>query len=323
MGAGVLYLGIDEAGYGPRVGPLCVGASLFSIDGIGVAEATSSDAPDLWSLLSHGVRRGGQSDDGRVVVDDSKRLLRRHRGRADLSSLELGVRAFLSLAGHQADSWESIFESLRCGWCEEWSGLASPELAHTPTVVAIRTNPIRRCAREAGVRCLGVRCASVDACEFNRRLREHGTKSSLSFAMVCDHIERALEMERPLSIVVDRQGGRTSYQRLLRERFPWLGVSETSRSPERSVYSLTQHGGPDCHLEFRTRAEEASMAVALASMSAKLVREVRMHHFNSYWCDRIPELKPTAGYGLDARRWIEDVTGCVADDELARVVRTR
>ncbi|MHC4976819.1 MAG: hypothetical protein ACYTF7_09470, partial [Planctomycetota bacterium] len=140
---------------------------------------------------------------------------------------------------------------------------------------------------------------------------------------VCDHLERALEMERPLVAVIDRQGGRTTYQRVLRDRFPWLGIEEMVRSAERSVYRLSQHQGPVCWVEFRTKAEDVSLPVALASMAAKLVREMRMHQFNSYWCERIPELKPTAGYGIDGKRWIEDVAGSVTSEELSAIVRAR
>ena len=44
----LIYAGIDEAGYGPMFGPLCVaGASVFILE-----EYNPDDgAPDMWSLL--------------------------------------------------------------------------------------------------------------------------------------------------------------------------------------------------------------------------------------------------------------------------------
>ena len=49
----VRIAGIDEAGYGPLLGPLCVGVSVFHVEQWGEGEA----APNLWKLLSAGVCR--------------------------------------------------------------------------------------------------------------------------------------------------------------------------------------------------------------------------------------------------------------------------
>ncbi|MHC4977267.1 MAG: hypothetical protein ACYTF7_11805, partial [Planctomycetota bacterium] len=239
MTRSVLYLGVDEAGYGPRVGPMCVGASLFSLDATSTASSNHEPAlVDFWAKLTHGVCRASDRDGRRVVVDDSKRVMRRKAGYADTSALELGVRAFLSLAGEPTGTWPEILASLRCDLGPDSERARGPELVHDGSRVAILTNPIRRSAQDSGVRCLGVRCACVEASELNERVRERGTKSAVSFACVCDHLERALKMERPLVAVIDRQGGRTTYQSVLRDRFPWLGIEEMVRSAERSVYRL-------------------------------------------------------------------------------------
>ena len=49
----LIYAGIDEAGYGPMLGPLCVGLSVFRVDG---AEAADG-APNLWGALRGAVCR--------------------------------------------------------------------------------------------------------------------------------------------------------------------------------------------------------------------------------------------------------------------------
>jgi hypothetical protein len=74
-------------------------------------------------------------------------------------------------------------------------------------------------------------------------------------------------------------------------------------------------------IHFRPEAEDAHLPVALASMTAKLVRELAMARFNRYWCLRMPELKPTAGYTLDARRWLEEANGVVREEEREVMVR--
>jgi hypothetical protein len=49
------------------------------------------------------------------------------------------------------------------------------------------------------------------------------------------------------------------------------------------------------------------LPVALGSMLSKYLRELHMILFNRYWCERRPDLKPTAGYSVDARRFLEDI----------------
>ena len=53
------------------------------------------------------------------------------------------------------------------------------------------------------------------------------------------------------------------------------------------------------------------MPVALASMTAKYVRELAMAAFNAHWTTLAPELRPTAGYPLDARRWRGDAAAAL------------
>ena len=57
---------------------------------------------------------------------------------------------------------------------------------------------------------------------------------------------------------------------------------------------------------FRTKGE-AFLPTALASMTAKYLRELSMRAFNEYWCARVPNLRPTAGYPGDASRFRGEV----------------
>ena len=45
------------------------------------------------------------------------------------------------------------------------------------------------------------------------------------------------------------------------------------------------------------------MPAALASMTSKYLRELAMRAFNEFWCGRVHDLAPTAGYPRDARRF--------------------
>jgi len=81
----VIYAGIDEAGYGPLLGPLCVGASAFRLADV----RDASTAPDLWSLLSLGVCRKPKDARRRIAIADSKKL--KSAGDQPLIHLERGV----------------------------------------------------------------------------------------------------------------------------------------------------------------------------------------------------------------------------------------
>ncbi len=49
------------------------------------------------------------------------------------------------------------------------------------------------------------------------------------------------------------------------------------------------------------------LPVALASMLAKYVRELCMGQFNRYWGHLVPGLQPTAGYYVDAQRFLGEI----------------
>ena len=76
-------VGIDEAGYGPNLGPLVQAA---------VALRLPDDDPAGWETLKPWVRRCHEKDDGRLLVDDSKKV---HAGPNGFAKLETGIRGAL------------------------------------------------------------------------------------------------------------------------------------------------------------------------------------------------------------------------------------
>jgi len=106
-------------------------------------------------------------------------------------------------------------------------------------------------------------------------------------------------------VICDKHGGRNRYDELISQHFDDQFVFRLEESREKSRYRM---GSMDfC---FRTKAEEF-LPVALASMVAKYTREVLMHQFNQFWATHIPDLKPTQGYPLDAKRFRDDITSVV------------
>lgn len=326
----VLCAGIDEAGYGPRLGPLCVAASAFEIahpvgpeDSLTDLTATS---PDVWSLLSPGVGRDPRAArDGRVVVADSKLLM----GKKDrsLALLERGVLSFARAADLPHATDDDLAAALGA------SGLGGAWYAGPPQPLPCDEDPgrlrlmamaVAQACETARVTPVLLRCEALDESRFNDCCAREGVKSRVSFALVARHLARVWERlgpELPGFVAIDRQGGRTHYLRELAAALPGAGVSIVEESDERSVYNALGPGGRRMRVEFRVEAESAHFAVALASMTAKYVRELAMARFNRYWCARAPELKPTAGYALDATRWLRDVAPHASTDELGAMVR--
>jgi hypothetical protein len=54
---------------------------------------------------------------------------------------------------------------------------------------------------------------------------------------------------------------------------------------------------------------ERALPTALASMVSKYLRELSMHAFNAYWRRHLPDLRPTAGYPGDSRRFKTEIAG--------------
>ncbi|MBR5626869.1 MAG: hypothetical protein IKW74_04530 [Thermoguttaceae bacterium] len=63
---------------------------------------------------------------------------------------------------------------------------------------------------------------------------------------------------------------------------------------------------PVIEIRFTAKGEK-NRPTALASVASKYIRELSMIAFNQFWQKHIPELKPTAGYPVDAIRFRQDI----------------
>ena len=144
--------------------------------------------------------------------------------------------------------------------------------------------------------------AIVDPGEFNARTKALN-KSDFLFEVVAGLIGRVRTAvgDEPLRILVGKHGGRQFYLRSLNQLVsPTVMVREETR--RRSAYEI-----PGASIEFLEDAEDAHELVALASMIGKYVRERAMELFNRWWACRVANLRPTAGYGSDGRRFWRDI----------------
>jgi len=298
-------VGVDEAGYGPNLGPFVMTAVACRTDDA-LADAC------LWSALRPAVRRAADADDGRIAVDDSKRVYGANpRG---LAVLERGVLAALWRdASTPLATFLSGFcaETVMSELCAEpWYLGASGLPGHMPPdEVAAAAARFDEACTAAGVR--GWKAFSVVVCpaRFNALLDAAGSKGAV-LAHGLGELLRASRTLAPadeaLAIHIDKHGGRNRYTAQIQHALAADLVLPLQEGMSASVYHV--HGmGRDMRLTFRPRADVTHFCVALASMVSKYVRERLMEEFNRFWLEKTPGLRPTAGYPGDAKRFYDAI----------------
>jgi ribonuclease HII/sulfur transfer protein SufE len=295
-------IGIDEAGYGPNLGPLVLSAAAWRVNG-------GNDPP--WEEFAAVARRCHEADDGRVLIDDSKKV---YQGAQGLARLECGVLA--ALPGRAAD-WTLADAVARL------DPTAPADLAREVWYTGRTALPLAACRDALGAAadrvagCAGrvwLRSAVVAVPRFNALLDHHGSKAGvLAEGLIA--LLRAADAELPpgeaLVVEADKQGGRHYYAPLLQTAFPDAWVVVECEKPDESRYRLTGLAR-EVVVTFRPRADAGHPCVAWASMACKYLREALMREFNAFWQAHVPGLKATAGYPTDATRFFEEVRPALA-----------
>ncbi len=291
------HVGIDEAGYGPTLGPLAI-----------VCVAIDGDDPA--ALLTTGVM-------------DSKKL----HDPLDLAPLERVVLPAIAwLTGFQPDSAADCFAllgenaELHAGvpWMDGAANLRLPVAATSlPTWTIPDLTP------------RGLSGALVQPRAYNAYLRGDGSRFGNKADLEWQHISRLLSAVHDPHVatttVVDRLGGRKFYREVLQAVFPETLVLIEDESPHVSRYLIPASTHAGHTIGFHVGGETVSPLTAIASCIAKYARELHMLLLNRHWCARMPWLAPTAGYPQDAVRWLHQVGDGHVDawrDDLIRITKS-
>jgi len=316
-----LLIATDEAGYGPRLGPLVIVATAWRL-------AAGQDLE-----MAH---------QRKIRIDDSKRIFKQNKasaGRPAASAIDLVTDAVATwiastAAGDDFPAWlkaiapQDVVGLAGQPWfaClnETASAPASaPPQTTTPIPSPTTTPENRRILVEhwsaGGLRLVGIGARIIDAASFNSLLETVGNKADLlshtTCALAIDLMRRHhTASDGEVVIRSDRFGGRAYYGGLVQHHCPEFTLRVTAETGRQSDYRLVgPGGGPTITWSF-TVGGDSYPPVAMSSIIAKSTRERLMGYFNDHFRElaahhpTVPRpLRPTAGYAVDAARFLTDI----------------
>jgi len=297
-------VGIDEAGYGPTLGPLVVALTATGWpDGTDLME-------DRWSSLSQIIQPVAvgrfRTKDSRLVVGDSKKIKVLSGGHQRLGA---PWRTLFHTDLPAELSADDFISKVDCLGRDEL--LAEPWWRCGHPVVLVANCGASQLDNNSQMKPLFRAIILVVAVEhFNAICRQSGSKGAVTGNGWISLLSRFLGTVADgdvVEVLADKQGGRDRYGSMLLEATSGAGwvIPEREGAAE-SIYRCT--GLPyDLRLKVTPRAEASCPNVALASMIAKHMRDTTMEVFHSFWAALVPGLQPTAGYPGDAIRYIEAI----------------
>lgn len=304
----MIVIATDEAGYGPKLGPLVVAASAWRLpDGL----ADAQQMRDAFGVVSQPLVVDGV----RIVVDDSKAVFQSKS--AGKNSCGYEVLQQVTLAG--------------CRWCglsgdsaeliHDLAPADQVEIRNTPwlkdfaseSVATDSANRLVEVWKTGGAQLLGIQSRVITAASFNRYCDDGSNKSDLLSQTTLQLARSVLDSlsilpDESVAVYCDRHGGRRYYAGPLQSVFDGTLVGVIVESQTESSYRVP-YGQRDFGIRFTVKGDSFT-PVAFSSMVAKYLREKAMESLNAYFAklhDEPQALRATAGYPVDADRFLSDI----------------
>ncbi|MFQ5502291.1 MAG: hypothetical protein ACE5EQ_08320 [Phycisphaerae bacterium] len=300
-----ILVGIDEAGYGPILGPLVLSAAAFELP---------PDTADrcLWQVLRHSIRRSATGRDPRIAILDSKKL---HKSANGIARLERSVLAVTTAARGLPQDLRTLLgilcpDSLNRLHAYPWYRGANPNLpiAADPAGIRIAAQTLRRNLEDQAVRLAGCWSEILLEGHYNRMVGKTRNKAVVLLGLVLRLIQRISDAHphHALRILIDKQGARSHYGPHLMRAFEDRRLKVIEETDGLSVYELVR-GTSRWEVSFSRSGDDHHLPIALASLYSKYQRELLMHCFNRFWSQQAPDVSPTAGYYQDGMRFLKQI----------------
>lgn len=288
----MLCIGIDEAGYGPKIGPLIMSSTAFSCN------SQSHFKESLKDYIKDG-------KNGTLIIDDSKRVYRSGSG---FKRLESSVLSFLSMVGCKFDNLQDLLESLHINidddlvWYKKFADVTLPLESSRNFIIDI-SEKIKEAMRDNDISIEGIWSCLLFAPDFNAAADLYKNKSKvlwLLFTKVISSMMLDMDIDGG-DVCVDKHGGRNFYKTDLEKLFGERIV--TLKEGRNSSYLIVR---PHTKISFNVSADVDSIFVALASMVSKYIRELFMNRLNEFFKKKVGAAR-TAGYSPHVDSFIAEV----------------
>jgi len=325
-------VGIDEAGYGPQLGPLVVSAVVLELPYSMLAhQLPLPKIACLWKKLSRVIAPGKSRD--KIAVCDSKALYQPARGITELEKTALVFKRLIEPDYHSHNGL-TLPVSVDDNEINKFTKILRTELTD---------NSIKFCEVKASI---------VEPADFNSGIRRLQNKADFLWEVSGELIKHCVDKYSNKNMVVVRagkQGGRNYYLSCLQRLFAPLeagrpsGTTVSSRSNnvavtknskissliqgkqapltgfadkivrpvgqgfDNSSYIVKTKPSSNASVSFIRDGDSSEFAIALASIFSKYYRELAMLKLNRFFQSHIPSLKPTSGYYTDSQRFIRAV----------------
>ncbi len=318
-----IIAGIDEAGYGPTIGPFVLSKVVVEIP------EKHSDEANLWHVFKNAISDKIQRRGNRIVVNDSKKVYQQKRG---LCLLEEAVLSFVWGTKEQVTRFSDLLK-LISDYDEDvlykypWYNGKDINLpvASNESAILNYADLIKDTISSQDTNILDVKSIFLCTKEINTQIALNGNKSLLLFENCVKHLKEIFEGfgECEPKVLIDKHGGRNYYHKLLAESFEGCKINVISEGNSISTYKISNER-KKMNVSFVEKADSKHLPTALASMFSKYVRELFIKLFNALWQEKVQGIKPTAGYPEDAKRFLSQISDTknklgIKDDILIRV----